>query len=192
MLKGASLTVKSGESCAIMAPSGEGKSTLLSIAGALLVPERGRVSHGPGSNARDQVTWIFQGPSVLVRRTALDNVTLPLVARGASHTDARGPAREALTRVGLEMDVDRPVRQLSGGQAQRVAIARALVTSPAVVLADEPTASLDFETGRSVCAALLETMAGSAILIATHDVRIARMADRLVRLENGVIVEAAT
>lgn len=200
VLDGVSLTVGVGESCALMAPSGEGKSTLLSVAAGLLRPSSGEVSITDGSvgagpampGDRGRVTWMFQGPSVLSRRSARDNVALPLVASGADHASARRAADQALALVGLAPWASAQVRRLSGGQAQRVAIARAIVTRPSVMLADEPTASLDFDTGRVVVEELLRTMSDAAVLIATHDSRIASLASRIVRLERGRLVEAVS
>ncbi|MGC4174008.1 ABC transporter ATP-binding protein [Demequina sp.] len=199
VLTGVNLQLEAGQTCALMAPSGEGKSTLLSIAAGMLQPTGGTVSVGrdarngrPDGNESNDITWIFQGPSVLSRRTALDNVALPLVARGATHADAAPVARAALSRVGLADYGGQQVRHLSGGQAQRVAIARALVTRPAVVLADEPTASLDYDTGRAVCETLFTEMKEAAVLMATHDLRIAQLADTIVTLQRGKVIWGTT
>ena len=189
ILRGVNLRVAPGQSCALMAPSGEGKSTLLSIAAGMLRPTSGHVSVDADAKG---ITWMFQGPAVLPRRTAQDNVALPLIASNESREDARRIARAALDLVGLSGYAESQVRHLSGGQVQRVAIARALVARPAVVLADEPTASLDYDTAHAVSTALLSAMSGAAVLVATHDIRIASLMDRTVCLDHGVLVEDAS
>lgn len=188
VIDGASLVLQRGESCALMGPSGEGKSTLLYLIAGLLIPESGVVRvepTDPQDEANTSTAWVFQSPTLLTRRTALDNVSLALLASGAHRATAEPIAEEALRAVGLHAFLHYPVRRLSGGQAQRVALARAMVCNPALVLADEPTANLDFETGRAVIEVLLDVMSCAAVLVATHDLRIAKMMDKVAYLEGG-------
>ncbi|MBE7702279.1 ATP-binding cassette domain-containing protein [Oerskovia sp. Sa1BUA8] len=189
-----SLEVPSGTSVALMAPSGAGKSTLLSIAGLLLAPDSGSVAiNGTRRSVRDgpvllgkEVGWILQSVNLLARRSALDNVALPRLARGARRRNELSHAEELLGAVGLHGDLQRPARKYSGGEAQRIGVARALMSSPAVLIADEPTANLDLATARDVARALFgAARERTALLIATHDEAIASMADRVITLETS-------
>jgi putative ABC transport system ATP-binding protein len=182
----------------IMGPSGSGKTTLLSILGLVLTPTEGavlvdgeRVS-GASADAlaqlrRDNVGFIFQQFNLLAGLTALENVAVPLLLRGAGARERTNRARRALELVSLGDRIDAKARLLSGGQQQRVAIARALVADAGVLLCDEPTASLDGRTGREV----LDTLAhlahekDRAVVIVTHDDRVLRVADRLIHVEDG-------
>jgi putative ABC transport system ATP-binding protein len=132
--------------------------------------------------------FVFQQFNLLPRRTAEENVAAPLLyARGRDYLRRRRTARELLDRVGLGARADTVPERLSGGEQQRVAIARALVRSPRVVLADEPTGALDVETGAQVMALLAEAAAegGAALVTITHDLNVARLADRRYRLDAG-------
>jgi ABC-type lipoprotein export system ATPase subunit len=193
VLRGVSLTVRPGESCALMAPSGEGKTTMLSIAGLLIAADRGRVEYsGTPVGTRDagrmmarEVAWVLQTVNLLPRRSVLDNVALPLIAQGGEREDSEQRARDEIEAIGLSGLVTADARRLSGGEAQRAAIARALVTRPRVLLADEPSANLDHATARGVMQALLDARRDAAVLLATHDERIAALADRTVHLIDG-------
>ncbi|MCR1981242.1 ATP-binding cassette domain-containing protein [Cellulosimicrobium cellulans] len=184
------LDVPAGTSLALMGPSGAGKSTVLAVAGLLLEPDRGevlvaetpRTVRDAPTVLGDELGWVLQTVNLLPRRTALDNVTLPALARGRRRAASEDRARELLDAVGITAH-DQVARTLSGGQAQRVGVARALMTSPAVIVADEPTANLDLATARSVARTLFEATAGTTVLLATHDPAIAEMADRVVYLE---------
>lgn len=184
------LDVPAGTSLALMGPSGAGKSTVLAVAGLLLEPDRGevlvaetpRTVRDAPTVLGDELGWVLQTVNLLPRRTALDNVTLPALARGRRRAASEDRARELLDAVGITAH-DQVARTLSGGQAQRVGVARALMTSPAVIVADEPTANLDLATARSVARTLFEATAGTTVLLATHDPAIAEMADRVVHLE---------
>lgn len=184
------LDVPVGTSLALMGPSGAGKSTVLAVAGLLLAPDRGEILvAGTPRTVRDAPTllgdelgWVLQTVNLLPRRTALDNVTLPALARGRRRAASEDRARDLLDAVGITAH-DQVARTLSGGQAQRVGVARALMTAPAVIVADEPTANLDLATARSVARTLFEATAGTTVLLATHDPAIAEMADRVVHLE---------
>nr|WP_277344734.1 ATP-binding cassette domain-containing protein [Cellulomonas sp. IC4_254] len=182
--------VPTGTSLALMGPSGTGKSTALAVAGLLLAPTTGEVRiNGRSRTVRDgaevlrrEVAWVLQTVNLLPRRTAVDNVLLPVLAAGGTREDARGEAVALLRRVGVQ-DPEQVARTLSGGQAQRVGVARALAARPSVIVADEPTANLDAATGRDVARALLTAAAGTTVLLATHDRAVAAMADVVVELE---------
>jgi len=192
------LVVEPGEIVILTGPSGSGKTTLLALAGALRSVQEGRLSvlghelRGAGDAARKElrrrIGYIFQGHNLVEALTAAQNVemSLALYARVSSRDRPR-LAREALESVGLGPFADRRPAQLSGGQKQRVAIARALASSPSLVLADEPTASLDKQSGRDVVEKMeaLARRQGAAVLLVTHDNRILDLADRLVHLEDG-------
>ncbi|MDB6036547.1 MAG: putative phytochrome sensor protein [Verrucomicrobiales bacterium] len=187
-----------GEVAIIMGPSGSGKTTFLSLVGALRVPQVGSIkvvdreltgaSNAELSAWRRQIGFIFQAHNLIASLTACQNVQLPLSFDGAETAEtSREKALEILRLVGLEDHVDKPPARLSGGQRQRVAIARALVRKPKLILADEPTASLDRNTGREV-ADLLHKLAhqfGCTILVVTHDHRILDIANRVILLEDG-------
>ncbi|WP_300160001.1 ABC transporter ATP-binding protein [Solidesulfovibrio sp.] len=200
-LRGVDVSVRGGEVCLLMGPSGSGKTTLLSILGCILSPSAGSVSvmgrDTAGLPERElakvrlaHIGFIFQSYNLFPTLRAVENVQVALDLRGVSGTDARDRALAALASVGLADKADVLPRDLSGGQKQRVAIARALVAEPAVILADEPTAALDSETGRAVIALVRELAVtrGSSVVIVTHDPRIADFADRVVRIEDGRIV----
>jgi putative ABC transport system ATP-binding protein len=196
-LRGATLDVAPGEFVVILGPSGSGKTTLLNVIGGIEVATSGHVLvagtdiarlSGDGLTAyrRDRVGFVFQFFNLVPTLTALENVQLLAEVTGR---DAEGRSRAALARVGLGDVADRFPGQLSGGQQQRVAIARALVKEPPLVLCDEPTGSLDLDTGRQVLAVLrgLAREGHHTVLLVTHNSAIARMADRVVRLHSGAI-----
>jgi putative ABC transport system ATP-binding protein len=192
------IAVSRGEVLVIMGPSGSGKTTLLSILGLVLSPTEGevRIDGETVSRAssdvlaelrRDRVGLIFQQFNLLGSLSALENVAIPLVLRGAAKHEQRFRARRALELVRMEEKSDAKARLLSGGQQQRVAIARALVADAGVLLCDEPTASLDGDTGRTVLDTLqrLARAEDRAVVIVTHDDRVLRVADRLIHVEDG-------
>jgi putative ABC transport system ATP-binding protein len=196
-----SLTVEEGEFVAIVGTSGSGKSTMMNILGCLDRPTRGTytlagvdVGSRPGDSravVRNRVIgFVFQGFNLLSRTTALENVELPLQYRGVGARERRRRAREALEAVGLGDRLDHGPSQLSGGQQQRVAIARALVTSPPLLLADEPTGNLDSRTSLEVLALLqrLNRERGITIVLVTHERDIAACASRVVTMRDGRIV----
>jgi putative ABC transport system ATP-binding protein len=202
-LHGVDLTVRRGEVLLMMGPSGSGKTTLLSILGAILGATGGSVRvNGEeivGRPERDlprirlqHIGFVFQGFNLFPALTAADNVALALDVRGVRGRVARARALDALASVGLDHKADRHPADLSGGQKQRVAIARALVGDPAIVLADEPTAALDTESGRTVLD-LLRRLAHErerAVVMVTHDHRAAAYADRTVHIADGRLTHA--
>ena len=196
------LTVNPGEFVAVMGPSGCGKSTLLHLIGGLDRPTKGRVlldGHDLSrlddrkltELRRRQIGFVFQFYNLIPVLNAVENAALPITLDGVPSAQAKAKAREWLAKVGLgDRLIHRP-DQLSGGQQQRVAIARALVAEPALVLADEPTGNLDTRAGDEI-AGLLWQIAdewGRAILMVTHDPRIAAYADRIIFLKDGKVVD---
>jgi ABC-type lipoprotein export system ATPase subunit len=199
-VRGIGLTLEPAERLLIMGPSGSGKTTLVSMLGGLLTPAAGQVRLGDvdlyavdeKERARvrlERMGFIFQSFNLLSALSARENVEVPLRLAGASAGEARSRANELLERLGLEERSDHRPRDLSGGEKQRVAIARALANQPAVVLADEPTANLDSETGHQVAEILCRLGAeeGKGVIIVSHDQRLADMASRVVWIEDGRI-----
>ncbi len=187
------------ESVAIVGASGSGKSTLLSILAGLDTPTSGSVllagqdlfklNEDARAELRSRnVGFVFQSFQLLANLTALENVMLPLELMGRA--DARTAATEMLKRVGLGERLSRYPKVLSGGEQQRVALARAFVVRPAVLLADEPTGSLDFATGETVMQLMFELNreAGTTLVLVTHDRQIAARCDRQLRIEAGRLV----
>jgi putative ABC transport system ATP-binding protein len=197
-LDGVDLDVEHGEMVLLMGPSGSGKTTLLSIMGCILRPSSGSVRIGGqevttlGERALpkvrlDHVGFVFQGFNLFPALTAEENVALALNLKGISGQKARRRASELLEGVGLGDKSSTYPAHLSGGQKQRVAIARALAVEPEILLADEPTASLDSRSGRTVLE-MLRNLAHSekrAVVIVTHDSRAMEFADRIVRIQDG-------
>lgn len=174
----ANLTLQSRETCALMGPSGSGKSTLLGVISGLIPPTSGTLTISGLSNPI--VQWVFQSSPMLDRRSVVDNVALSSIARGTDPWTARERALELLDSFALADHALRPAYTLSGGQRQRVAIARAINASPDVLLADEPTASLDGVSRDLVCDALDHAaMNGAVVVIATHDEYVAGRCDRI-------------
>jgi putative ABC transport system ATP-binding protein len=200
ILRGVSLEVARGETVFLVGPSGSGKTTLLSILGCILTPDRGRVEVLGEDVSRldpEQLTalrrrrlgFVFQSFNLFPTLSALDNVRLALTMRGAGLRRAAHQAEELLGQVGLGPRARLRPAQLSSGECQRVAVARALADGPAVLFADEPTASLDAENGRAVMDLLTRLVRerGATLVVVTHDNRIFPFADRIFRLEDGRI-----
>ena len=202
-LRGVSLSVREGESVAIIGSSGSGKSTLMNIIGCLDVPTRGsfalcgrevaRLSEKKLSAIRrERVGFIFQGFNLIPTLTALENVELPLLYRGVPRSRRRELALAALDATGLSSRREHKPAELSGGQQQRVAIARAIAPSPPIILADEPTGNLDSRTGAEVLSLLRELNGnGHTLVVITHDMKVAAGAGRIIALSDGKIVEDA-
>ncbi len=203
-LNGVSLNVSPREFVSIIGPSGSGKSTLMNMIGCLDVATSGEyfldgraveaLSENELASIRNEkIGFIFQGFNLLNKLTALENVELPLIYRGVDSARRRELAEEALFRVGLEERMHHKPKELSGGQQQRVAIARALSSKPPLILADEPTGNLDSKSGIEVMKMLKEIHAeGNTIVLITHDSDVARQAERVVRIADGVITSDTT
>ena len=203
-LNGADLDVPRGEVMLLKGPSGSGKTTLLSIMGCILRPTAGEVwingaevAKLPESKLPDvrlhNIGFIFQGFNLFPALTAAENVALTLNLKGVRGVEAKKKARTLLDQVGLDKKYDAFPADLSGGQKQRVAIARALAGEPKIILADEPTASLDSASGRSVMELMtnLAHKEDRAVVIVTHDNRIEQFADRTVHISDGRLQEQA-
>ena len=198
-LRSVTLAIAEGEFAALVGPSGSGKSTLLAIAGTLERPTSGRVriagtavGHLPERELAAvrayRIGFVFQQFFLMPTMSALDNVASGLLYRGIPAAQRRRAAADALARVGLAHRAEHRPGELSGGEKQRTAIARALVGKPSVILADEPTGSLDTTAGQGILALLTDLNAGGAtILVATHNPEIAGAVPRTVRLRDGVI-----
>ena len=199
-LKGVSLNIDEGEFVSIMGPSGSGKSTLMHIIGCLDTPTSGRVvlegkevsrfSEEQLAEIRNQkIGFVFQQFNLLARTSALENVVLPLTYTPLRENERQRKAQEVLAEVGLSDRLGHFPSQLSGGEQQRVAIARALVNNPAIILADEPTGNLDSKSGREIMGILKNLhQKGHTIIVVTHDKNIASFAERIVELEDGMVV----
>jgi putative ABC transport system ATP-binding protein len=201
-LKGINLSLVGGELTLLMGPSGSGKTTLLSVLGCMMSPTSGTVRiRGRSTTAlspealaevrRENVGFVFQSYHLFPTLTAAENVRLALDVRGERSPLAREKAAKALATVGLSHKANSFPRELSGGEQQRVAVARAIVGDASVVLADEPTAALDSENGHAVMTMLAEIAKdpARALFIVTHDPRIIPFADRILRIEDGSIVD---
>lgn len=197
-LRDVSVDVLSGEYLSIMGPSGSGKSTLFNMVGALDTPSGGTVTIGPLDLTRltsrqlayvrcNYIGYIFQMYNLIPSLTAVKNVALPRLFTGVDPAEADDAAVTALKKVGLGHRLDHRPDQLSGGQQQRVAIARALVNDPAIILADEPTANLDFHTGAEVIELLkkLSVEDGVTVVTATHDHKMLANSDRVLWIKDG-------
>jgi ABC-type lipoprotein export system ATPase subunit len=187
VLDGADLAVDRGEVVALMGPSGAGKSTLLSLASGDLLPDAGTVS----TVSRQDIAWILQSTPVFTHRTALDNVSVGALSRGCSRADAERIAMDVMGRLRVEHLASQKLYNLSGGERQRIAVARAICAQSSLVLADEPTASLDASSRELVVDSLLRAAEwGASVLIATHDPVVADRCHRTHSLDSGRLVKA--
>ena len=200
-LDGVSLDIERGEFVAVVGQSGSGKSTMMNVLGCLDIPTRGEyfldgtdvqeLTDKELSRIRNkQIGFIFQQYNLIQSLTVLENVELPLIYQGINADDRYDMAMAALERVGLAGRVKHKPAEMSGGQQQRVAIARAIATKPPIIMADEPTGALDSRTGQEVLKFLQQlNREGSTVILITHDNGIAATARRVVRLQDGKIVE---
>jgi putative ABC transport system ATP-binding protein len=204
-LQGVDLHLHRGEMLALTGPSGSGKSTLLNLAGLIDRPDRGEIRFrgtlvdGLDERAatllrRDAIGFVFQNFNLVPVMTVADNVDYPLFLADVPARERRERVARMLNAVGLAEHAQHRPDALSGGQRQRVAVARALIKRPALVIADEPTASLDSHTADQVLDLMraLGHAQGAAFLVATHDARALRRCDRVIDLRDGRIVAAAT
>lgn len=200
VLRGVDLTVERGQTVFLAGPSGSGKTTLLSILGCILSADQGRVRvlgvelAGLSADARvrlrrDRLGFVFQRFHLIRGLNVLDNVCVPLTLQKVSRRKAHQRGMALLEAVGLADRAQADQRKLSAGQCQRVALARALVTEPDLILADEPTASLDAANGQTAMELFrrLTSANGKTVVVVTHDSRIFHFADRVFWLENGCI-----
>lgn len=199
-LDGVDLTIRRGEFLAVMGPSGSGKSTLLNLIGALDRPTGGRIVVNGEDLARlrdvdhfraRSVGLVFQLHNLLPTLTARENVEVPMVGQGLSGREMRRRATQLLELVGLPDRMQHVPAELSGGQRQRVAVARALANRPAIILGDEPTGSLDTQSGSEIVDLLenINRQQGTTVLVVTHDPRIARRTRRILSMRDGKVVD---
>ena len=203
VLQGVTFTVDPGECIFLVGPSGSGKSTLLSILGCVLTPDQGSVqlldqeitrltSARRTAVRRNQIGFVFQKFHLVRGLNALENVSLPLTLLGIDASRARARAVALLESVGLGDKLGSQPKNLSVGQCQRIALARALVTEPDIILADEPTASLDAARGEEIMALFcrLTKEDHRTVVVVTHDHRILSFADRIMNVEEGRVVQS--
>jgi lipoprotein-releasing system ATP-binding protein len=201
VLKGISLTIEKGEVVSIVGPSGAGKTTLLQIMGLLDRPSSGEVlidgRNVTNLKARElakvrntQIGFVFQFHQLLPEFTARENVMIPALIAGTGRREAGRRADELLTFMGLSDRADHKPRQLSGGECQRVAVARALVNNPSIILADEPSGSLDSQNKAELHQLFfdLRDKMGQTFIIVTHDEQLAAITDRTIHLKDGIII----
>ena len=201
VLKGIDLTVEEGELVAIMGSSGSGKSTLLNILGMLDLADKGAyrldnvlikdLTETTAAKYRNQfLGFVFQSFNLINYKNAMENVALPLYYQGLGRKPRQQKALEYLDKVGLKEWATHLPSELSGGQKQRVAIARAMASQPKLLLADEPTGALDSKTSKEVMGLIQQiNNKGKTILVVTHELDIARMCKRVVKLKDGLIIE---
>jgi putative ABC transport system ATP-binding protein len=201
-LKNINLTIKKGEFIGILGPSGSGKTTLLNCLSAIDNPTRGEIYFKgvPFQNLKEEertsfraknMGFVFQFFNLIPVLTVLENVQLPLLILGEKNKTSKDKAYEVLKKVKLDSKVERFPYELSGGEQQRVAIARAIIHSPEVIWADEPTGNLDSENGEIIIELLegIRKENGTTLVVVTHDLNIAKRADRIIQIRDGIIQE---
>ena len=200
VLKGVNLEISKGEVVSIVGPSGAGKTTLLQLIGALDTPDGGAIYFG-GENLckmssnrlaafrNTHIGFVFQFHQLLPEFTALENIMIPALIAGKSRAEAARRATELLQLMGLSARADHKPSQMSGGENQRIAVARALVNNPDVILADEPSGSLDSHNKEELHKLFfdLRDRFGQTFIIVTHDEKLAQITDRTIRMVDGVV-----
>ena len=202
MLRGVDLSIGRGETISIVGPSGAGKTTLLQLTGTLDRPDSGSISYDGtelttmnaarlASFRNRHIGFVFQFHQLLPEFTALENITIPALIAGESQSAATRKAIELLKLMGLEERAHHKPSQMSGGENQRVAVARALINRPDVILADEPSGSLDSRNKEELHKLFfdLRDRFGQTFIIVTHDEELAKLTDRTIRMVDGVIKE---
>lgn len=205
VLKSVDVSIKKGEILSITGPSGAGKSTLLQILGTLDKTDSGSLkfngtnilSYNPKKIAKfrnENIGFIFQFHHLLPEFSALENVSMPALIKGIEKKDAEKKAIKLLKILGLENRLDHKPNELSGGEQQRVSVARALVNNPAVIFADEPSGNLDTENARDLHELFLKLRDdfGQTFVIVTHNIELAKMADRVIEMKDGHIVNSSS
>jgi lipoprotein-releasing system ATP-binding protein len=200
VLKGLNLDLHENETVAVMGASGVGKSTLLHVLGAIDRPSKGTIQFKGRDLSKENskslanfrnasIGFVFQFHYLLPEFTAIENVAMPLMMRGVNREEANMKAKEKLTEVELSHRFSHRPAELSGGEQQRVAIARALIGKPSLILADEPTGSLDLDTGGRVMELLFKVVReqGASLIVATHNPEVAKRTDRLLRMKDGLL-----
>ncbi len=202
VLNGVHFCAHAGQTVALCGPSGCGKSTLLHLVGGLDTPDSGtisvngaplRIGRGSLRLLRHEIGFVFQLHNLIPDLTLQENCLLPTVAAGTNQRDAKARLLQLTERTGLAHRLDQPIQKLSGGERQRTALCRALMNRPRILLADEPTGSLDEHTSRQVFELLLELVLIEEItlVMATHDRALAEKCDRLIEMRDGRVYEAA-
>ena len=198
-LNGIDLNIKEGEFVSIIGPSGSGKSTLLNMLGALDVPDSGKITvagHDLSSSKKlnefraQKIGFIFQLHNLIPNISVCENIEIPMYTQKMSSKEMKSKALKLLDSVGLSDKADIMPNKLSGGERQRVAIARALANDPSIILADEPTGSLDSKTSKRILSQLIDLHRDKnvTLIIVTHDMDVARLADRIIEVLDGEIV----
>ena len=200
-LNGIDLTITEGEFVSIIGPSGSGKSTLLNMLGALDIPDSGSITvagRDLSSNKKlnefraKEIGFIFQLHNLILNISVAENIEIPMYTQKMSSKEMRSRALKLLDDVGLGDKADIKPNKLSGGERQRVAIARALANDPSIILADEPTGSLDSKTSNKILKQLIDLhdTKNVTLIIVTHDMDVAKLADRVIEVLDGEIISA--
>ena len=200
-LNGVNLTIEEGEFVSIIGPSGSGKSTLLNMLGALDIPDSGEITVAGqditvnkklNEFRAEKIGFIFQLHNLIPNLSVRQNIEIPMYTQGLSSKEMKEKALKLLRSVGLEDKENMLPNKLSGGERQRVAIARALANDPSIILADEPTGSLDSKTSTMILKQLinLHKVNNVTLIIVTHDMDVARLADRVIEVLDGEVISA--
>lgn len=200
-LRGVDLEIKTGEFMMLVGPSGCGKTTLISIIAGILKPSTGTcLIEGSNLSAltdthlldfrAKKIGFIFQSFNLIPTLSVIENISIPLIINGTTQDEAIARAEAMLSKMGLGKKANRTPTQLSGGEQQRIAIARALVHQPSLLICDEPTSALDHATGDTILKLMKDISAEmkTTFVVVTHDARIFKYADRIARMDDGVVV----